>query len=147
MPIAQDSVDVVNALESITNAIYFLVIVIFLGICLIAGTTIGMLKKLLEVKGYQAIEFSTQKAEDLLIASKHEELLEYCRKYETNYPGDANVRWYQGITYYQMGDFKKSLRKLEEAIRINPNYKDPAESYIREIYNLAGKEDGSGSLQ
>jgi Tetratricopeptide repeat. len=62
-------------------------------------------------------------------------------------PGDAEARFYYGITLAFLGDYAGALREYDEAIRLDPAFADPY-YYAYSLLGRAGQlERAAGYLQ
>ncbi len=53
-------------------------------------------------------------------------------------PGDANIFFYRGLTYFDIGDYARAVADYGEVIRLNPDWPS---GYIKRGYAYLGAED------
>ncbi len=80
-----------------------------------------------------ADQFSLRKAERLDDIGDEDGLLEYCLRFISKYPNDANVTFYLGLAYCRKKILYKSKIYFSQSVELNPNMEQTISAYLDSI--------------
>ncbi len=78
----------------------------------------------------------------LLESKKIDTLIARCNEVLTDQPLSRTGHYYLGLAYYHSGDASSCRKHLEEALRIDPTWKEVIEPYLKKMEEA--QQDGAG---